>query len=68
MTTLNRSEIEIVEKEKKNAEKRGGRFLKKIEPDKYENKMDLTKKLNEVLEEMIKENPGQWIWTHNRWK
>ena len=44
------------------------RFLKKIEPDKYENKMDLTKKLNEVLEEMIKENPGQWIWTHNRWK
>jgi len=31
MTTLNRSEIEIVEKEKKNAEKRGGRFLKKIE-------------------------------------
>ena len=44
------------------------RFLKKIEPDKYENKIDLTKKLNEVLEEMIKENPGQWIWTHNRWK
>ena len=42
--------------------------VKKIEPDKYENKMDLTKKLNEVLEEMIKENPGQWIWTHNRWK
>ena len=21
-----------------------------------------------LLKEMIKKNPGQWIWTHNRWK
>ena len=24
--------------------------------------------LNKILEEMIARNPGQWIWTHNRWK
>ena len=28
----------------------------------------ITHKLNEVLEEMIRRNPEQWIWTHNRWK
>ena len=32
------------------------------------NKYDLTKKLNQELEEMIVDNPEQWIWTHNRWK
>ena len=29
---------------------------------------DITKKLNQILEKMIIKNPGQWIWTHNRWK
>ena len=29
---------------------------------------EITKQLNEVLEKMIKSNPDQWIWTHNRWK
>ena len=33
-----------------------------------EDKIELTKRLNEVLEGMIKKNPYQWIWTHNRWK
>ena len=28
----------------------------------------ITLKLNLVLEDMIKVNPEQWIWTHNRWK
>ena len=28
----------------------------------------ITLTLNSVLERMIVENPGQWIWTHNRWK
>ena len=28
----------------------------------------ITLKLNIVLEDMIKVNPEQWIWTHNRWK
>ena len=31
-------------------------------------KLDLTIKLNKIAEEMILKNPGQWIWTHNRWK
>ena len=28
----------------------------------------ITKKLNNILEQMISKNPEQWIWTHNRWK
>ena len=28
----------------------------------------ITSKLNEVLEKMIVSKPGQWIWSHNRWK
>ncbi len=28
----------------------------------------ITLKLNQILETMIKYNPDQWIWTHNRWK
>jgi len=32
------------------------------------NKLDIAIKLNKILEEMISKDPGQWIWTHNRWK
>ena len=32
------------------------------------NKLNVSIKLNKILEEMISRNPGQWIWTHNRWK
>ena len=28
----------------------------------------ITETLNRWLEEKIKNNPNQWIWTHNRWK
>ena len=28
----------------------------------------ITLELNQLLEKMIKRNPQQWIWTHNRWK
>lgn len=28
----------------------------------------ITEELNKILEKMIKLNPDQWIWTHNRWK
>jgi len=28
----------------------------------------ITDELNKVLEDMIINNPGQWIWSHNRWK
>ena len=29
---------------------------------------DVTSKLNKTLENMILNNPNNWIWTHNRWK
>ena len=32
------------------------------------NKLNISIKLNNVLEKMISKDPGQWIWTHNRWK
>ena len=34
----------------------------------FKSKIKLSKKLNEILEEMVTTNPNQWIWTHNRWK
>ena len=43
-------------------------FQQSISPHKFDNRIELTKKLNKVLEEMIIRNPYQWIWTHNRWK
>lgn len=45
--------------------------LKVFEPIKFqenENLEEITLKLNKILEDMIKKNPDQWIWTHNRWK
>ena len=44
------------------------KFFKEINPDQYKDKIELSKKLNSILELMIQDNPGQWIWTHNRWK
>ena len=36
--------------------------------DSETNKLNISIKLNKILEEMITKDPGQWIWTHNRWK
>jgi KDO2-lipid IV(A) lauroyltransferase len=36
--------------------------------DNESNKLEVSIKLNKILEEMISRDPGQWIWTHNRWK
>ena len=55
-----------IERDKKNNFK--VEFQERINPKKFINKLELTKKLNNVLENMIKRNPTQWIWTHNRWK
>ena len=43
-------------------------FQKEINPKDFTDKLELTKKLNKILEQMIEKNPSQWIWTHNRWK
>jgi KDO2-lipid IV(A) lauroyltransferase len=29
---------------------------------------DITNQLNHILEKMVILKPGQWIWSHNRWK
>ena len=31
-------------------------------------KISLSIKINKIIEEMVSRDPGQWIWTHNRWK
>ena len=43
-------------------------FHAAININQFKDKSDLTKHLNNHLESMLNENPGQWIWTHNRWK
>ena len=40
-------------------------FHEEIKPNEFKSKIDLTAKLNRILEQMIKKNPYQWIWTHN---
>ena len=43
-------------------------FQKQINPKNFKDKLQLTKELNKILEQMIIKNPNQWIWTHDRWK
>ena len=43
-------------------------FKERIDPNIYNNKKEITERLNRILEQMIKDNPSQWIWTHDRWK
>ena len=43
-------------------------FQNEIKSEDFHDKLELTQKLNEVLEKMVVRNPTQWIWTHNRWK
>ena len=43
-------------------------FQKSINPKNFKDKLELTSELNKILEKMILRNPGQWIWTHDRWK
>ena len=52
--------------------KQMGKFTMKVyDPINYsnfKNKLDLSKNLNQILEQMINKNPNHWIWTHDRWK
>ena len=47
-------------------------ILNPIEINKTSNlendKKTTTIKINQIIEKMILRNPGQWIWTHGRWK
>ncbi len=54
-------------------ERRNNNFFKMkvynpINKSNFKNKIDISLKLNQILEEMIIKNPNQWIWTHDRWK
>ena len=44
------------------------KFLNEIDVRKFKDKTELTKVLNGEIEKMIRNNPYEWIWTHNRWK
>ena len=44
------------------------KFMKEVNPQDFKDKVELSKKLNQILEQLIVENPNEWIWTHNRWK
>ena len=43
-------------------------FFDEVKGSNFKDKLDLTEKLNVIIEGMIIRNPNQWIWTHNRWK
>tara|TARA_Y100000590_G_scaffold464722_1_gene634876 strand:- start:125 stop:1000 length:876 start_codon:yes stop_codon:yes gene_type:complete len=30
--------------------------------------LNITLKINQIIEKMVVENPTQWLWSHNRWK
>jgi Kdo2-lipid IVA lauroyltransferase/acyltransferase len=44
------------------------KFYDPITFDNNKNIDEITQHLNLIIEKMISNNPGQWIWTHNRWK
>ena len=54
--------------ERINVEKFNITFQDPIKFSKDSNIESITYKLNNILEEMIKKNTSQWIWSHNRWK
>ena len=41
---------------------------KPVSFDKESTIEEITLNLNKWLEKMILINPGQWIWSHDRWK
>ena len=56
----------FIERENNNSFKM--EIYKPIKTSNFKNKFEISKKLNEIIEQMIIKKPNQWIWTHNRWK
>ncbi len=54
--------------ERKEKHKFRVKIFRPIEFSKSDDNEKITLDLNVILENMIKKNPDQWIWTHNRWK
>jgi KDO2-lipid IV(A) lauroyltransferase len=66
---LNIVPIYIARKKNDNFEMEIYEPLKILEESNSEvNKLNISIRLNKIIEEMISRDPGQWIWTHNRWK
>ena len=56
----------FIERKKNNSFKM--KVYESIKPSEFENKIEISKKINQIIENMLKKNPNQWIWTHNSWK
>ena len=54
--------------ERFNSEQFKIKFFDEIRSTDFSNKIEMSIKLNQVLEKMIEKNTNEWIWTHNRWK
>jgi Kdo2-lipid IVA lauroyltransferase/acyltransferase len=54
--------------ERKNDDSFEMEVFEPLDVSKYKSKLEISIKLNQVLEKMIIRNPSQWIWTHDRWK
>jgi KDO2-lipid IV(A) lauroyltransferase len=39
-----------------------------LEVNTNDDQYSITRKINQILEKMILDNPDQWIWTHDRWR
>ena len=39
-----------------------------LEINTNDDQYSITRKINQILEKMILDNPDQWIWTHDRWR
>ena len=54
--------------ERKNDNSFEMQIYKPINVKNFNDKIEVSRKLNQLLENMIIKNPNQWIWTHDRWK
>ena len=41
-------------------------FLSSLVSNNFEDKIEITNKLNKILESMVSKNPNQWIWSHKQ--